>query len=440
MKSLKIVLMLACGLLLGTSFRARAELRAGAAKTDLTPDVKLLRVPLGGYAARKGKPATGVLNPVYARALVVEDNTTKANKTKVAIVSCDLCFLPAGVRLAVAKRLTGTPAADCRLFLAATHTHTGPDPMAMHPGNTFTLNGWTPFNAKLLAFTAAQIATAILDVDKNLQAVRLESAQADLKNRNRNRRGDPTVDPQMTVLRLIATKPDAPFVVATIVNFAAHPTLFDDTDMAISPDYPGVLTSEIEKRTGEKSVCLFLNGAEGDATVSGANGKTAGERVRFYGTTLANDATEIGNRMGPAQHPISLLVFREIEVELPARKPHGTFIVAAATYGATFAQAREIVNALMPTKTTLTLVSLGDVLLMGFPCEPTGDIGLAAKAMAKALGYAHPCVVALVNDWLAYCTTPEQYRAGKYEATMSFYGETFGTTLLQALKGVETRN
>src|SRR5437588_12526092 len=77
-----------------------AELRAGAARVDITPDVKASRIPLGGYAARKGAPSTGVHDPVYAHALVLA-----SGKTKAAIVSTDLCFLPASVKAEVLKRL-----------------------------------------------------------------------------------------------------------------------------------------------------------------------------------------------------------------------------------------------------------------------------------------------------------------------------------------------
>ena len=121
-------------------------------------------------------------------------------------------------------------------------------------------------------------------------------------------------------------------------------------------------------------------------------------------------------------------------MELPERKPSGLFIASAAQLGATFTQAKELVHTLMPSKTHLAFIQVGDLLLIGFPCEPTGDIGLTAKAHAKQAGFRLPAVVALSNEWLSYCVTPSQYRAGKYEASMCFYGETFGTTLL---KGVE---
>ena len=121
-------------------------------------------------------------------------------------------------------------------------------------------------------------------------------------------------------------------------------------------------------------------------------------------------------------------------VTLPPRKPNALFFLAAAQLGASMTQARELVNSLMPTTTQITFVRVGGLLLMGFPCEPSANIGLAAKQLARNAGVKTPAVVALTNDWLAYALTPEQYKAGKYEAVMSFYGEPFGPTLLDGVK------
>jgi hypothetical protein len=123
------------------------------------------------------------------------------------------------------------------------------------------------------------------------------------------------------------------------------------------------------------------------------------------------------------------------ELKLPERKPNGWFLLAASQLGATIPQARALVNSLMPVSSTLTFIRIGDLLLMGFPCEPTGDIGLGAKERARKAGFSRPAVVALTNDWLSYCVTKAQYRAGNYEAAMCFYGETFGEAMLT---GVET--
>src|SRR3954452_10515109 len=49
-----------------------AELRAGVARVDLTPPLQM-RAPLGGYGARMNRPAVGVHDRIFAKALLVSD-------------------------------------------------------------------------------------------------------------------------------------------------------------------------------------------------------------------------------------------------------------------------------------------------------------------------------------------------------------------------------
>lgn len=400
--------------------------KVGAARLEITPDVKADKIPLGGYAARRAAPSTGVHDPVYARAMVLADGNTK-----IALVSLDLCFLPANIRSEVAQRLAkfGLGIDAAHLFLSATHTHTAPDPLAMHSGNSFTnvkLKGWTNFDRKLLDYTVGRIAETIKVADGALSPAHFAIQTGDAVGTNRNRRGDTAVDPALTVLKVTG---DGGKPICALVNFAAHPTLYDDKMMEISADWPGVMAGELEKSVG---VCLFLNGAEGDASPNGVDDVQGAEKIDRYGqkvATLAKDELEKAKQLDT---PI-IDIWSSI-VKLPSRKPNGQFYLAAAAMGASFAQAQELVNALMPTTSQVTFVQIGDLLLMGFPCEPSATLGLEAKHLAKDAGYKVPVVVALTNDWLAYALTPEQYRAGKYEAMMSFYGDGLGSTLIEAVK------
>lgn len=70
-----------CILLLWGTCIARAELRAGVAKVDITPKT---HEPLWGFEDRTD-PATGTLDPLYARILVLE-----AGGKRLAIVVLDL--------------------------------------------------------------------------------------------------------------------------------------------------------------------------------------------------------------------------------------------------------------------------------------------------------------------------------------------------------------
>src|SRR3954464_3304407 len=89
-----------------------AELEAGAAKADLTPPTGF---PMWGYAARHDKPSVGVLDPLFARALVL-----KAGEARIALVGLDLGRAPTRDsvrRIRDALRKDGFT----ELFLVASH-------------------------------------------------------------------------------------------------------------------------------------------------------------------------------------------------------------------------------------------------------------------------------------------------------------------------------
>ncbi len=66
----------------GAGERPAGGLEAGAAKADITPPTGH---PMWGYAARRDAPSVGVLDPLYARALVLS-----AGGTRDALVGLDL--------------------------------------------------------------------------------------------------------------------------------------------------------------------------------------------------------------------------------------------------------------------------------------------------------------------------------------------------------------
>ena len=89
---------------------------------------------------------------------------------------------------------------------------------------------------------------------------------------------------------------------------------------------------------------------------------------------------------------------------------------------------------MMPRKCEISFVRIGDALFAGVPGEPTAPVGLEAKRMMAAAGAPHPAIVALTNGWLGYIVTSEQYKAGKYEPTMSFYGPEIGALILRGIE------
>src|ERR1051325_4435559 len=73
------------------------NLRAGAARVDITPPANAA-LPMSGYAGRT-QGFKGIHDPIYVRAIVVDDGSTLA-----AVVAWELIFVPDPVWAEVAPR------------------------------------------------------------------------------------------------------------------------------------------------------------------------------------------------------------------------------------------------------------------------------------------------------------------------------------------------
>ena len=111
-----IALLLLSTLLLTAADPAKREFRAGADRTDITPELGILIV--GSFSPT---PAKAVHDPLYARTLVLDDGTTR-----LAFVIVDNVGLPQFV-CDEAKRLiterSGLPRSH--VLISSTHTHSG---------------------------------------------------------------------------------------------------------------------------------------------------------------------------------------------------------------------------------------------------------------------------------------------------------------------------
>ena len=68
---------------------------------------------------------------------------------------------------------------------------------------------------------------------------------------NRNRRKDPDIDKELIITRIDLTngKP-----LAVLVNWTAHPTFIDGTDMMVSAEWPGYLQSRLTGSIGNSGI------------------------------------------------------------------------------------------------------------------------------------------------------------------------------------------
>ena len=107
-----------------------AELKAGVARVDLTPPLEM-HAPLGGYGERMNRPAEGVHDRIFAKALVLADG-----QQKFAIVTVDIVGFPPPLKPALVERL-GAAGRQDQILLLASHSHTSIEMNAINPLNTF---------------------------------------------------------------------------------------------------------------------------------------------------------------------------------------------------------------------------------------------------------------------------------------------------------------
>ena len=131
-------------------------LLAGAARASITPLEANLPTQLGGYGDRAGKPAEGVHDTLWAKALVFDFGGEKS-----AILTLDVCHAPWCVlEESLAKAAVPGLAPD-RVLMASSHTHAGLEGMMLDRRNVAGNPHIGVFNEAVLDFVTDRIAGAL---------------------------------------------------------------------------------------------------------------------------------------------------------------------------------------------------------------------------------------------------------------------------------------
>jgi len=395
-----------------------AELRAGAGSCEVVPPIDKWKVTLGGYGARNKKPATGVHDPIYAKALVFE-----SEGEKIAIAVIDLVEVSDEIRTAVLERLKGSDFGDQNLLLTATHTHSAPGAVEKIIVASLIFG---KYSQKVVDLIADGVVNAIKQAEANLQPAVVKIAQKQVPGLTRNRRVpaynydtrrfstpfDPahpegTTDNTITVLRVDNSKGEP---IAILVHLATHATVLGADNFLISADWPGVMRREIKSHYPSAEV-IFMNGAEGDQApnITTQDDPDDFKCLEQFGKKVAKSVLPLIESAKPiTAEPIKFQLERRwVNAQpklmgIPISKTLAKHWLGEMPFGA---------------------VRLGEVIFLGLPIEAISEIGWTIKLSARGYGYKYPIVAGLANGHFLYCTTPEEYKKGGYEAQNTIWGE-----------------
>lgn len=407
-----------------TSQAQSSVIKAQAKEIIITPPLEI-GYTLGGYGARMSKPAEGIHDNIRAKALIL-DNGTK----HYAVITMDVLGFPPNVKPQIIEKLNMKGRwTEKNVLLLPSHTHTSLEMFALNDKNIFNMPPIGIFQPKLLEFVVDKLAGLIREADKNLMAVKIGTKCRQLEGLNRNRRGNPFVDRQLTVTRvdLQDGKP-----LAVLVNWTAHPTIMSDKDMYVSAGWPGYMQREIEACIGKGVVAMYYNGAEGDQSVIAKSAGSHYEQAEMYGRAIAVNVIKLYDSIVPSQD-IEFAYNYEI-IDLPDKKPHPQFMeTGGKEYGLDEEKIQGLLNQVLPQKTSISALRLGDLLLAGAPGEMIAELGLHIKSVLKKDGIACPVIGGLANQWISYILSKNEYRKSGYEASVSFYGDALGDIIVKGM-------
>ncbi len=404
-------LLLALNLPFSTAAAEVITLTAGSSRAPISPGTNILNWI--GH-----KPYPGVLDPIFARALVLSDGRTRA-----ALIAWDLTDTREGfvarVRRAIEKA-TGI-AAD-HILIGASHTHSAPwvpaegDPLLEAERRTLlpVMNG--PGFKDWGDWVVIQTVDAVRKADAKRASVVPYIARAwagDLVFNRRPTREDSRVetmftpptpyalpqgqrfgpmDPTVTLLGFESADGRA---LGTLFNLPCHPVSIYPHDQRISADWPGPVSERLSAQLGGES--LFLQGCAGDIVP-----------IRRSLPSRDRMSQLIGDRVLEAwaqRHklPSRSIRVRRTELDLPLNS------VARRDTGKT------------SLRSEVQVLSLGSLALVSLPGEPLTALNLEIQRRSP---FPHTLVLGYANGGgVQYVGGIGEKRRGGYEMGVAGSGE-----------------
>jgi hypothetical protein len=278
----------------------------------------------------------------------------------------------------------------------------------------------------------------------------------------RNRRGWPDTDTTLTALRFV--EPGG-VPIATLINYACHPTASGPANTEVSRDWCGVTADVVDDAIG--GVSVYVNGAIGDANPAGDDGfdtvRTLGEAVAHAAISSLERAEDVSGRLYIRTERLDLpLNFERLSQRVqnavgragPAlsalSKIGGLRAASSALHARGRADLAQMVAALagiaerrierrggrtvLPTQCGYLRIG-DDVEAFAAPGEVLTHLAIPLRA---SLGARHRMLFGLTHDTLGYFVPEDEWMTGRnnnYEESVSM-GRASAATLSGRLLGM----
>ncbi len=435
------------------SYTAGTEWTVGFAKKALTPDdVTADTYYIAGYNVNN--PAKGVLDDMYAKAVYLDDNTSRGGVILCALDCVGISRKDINeIRQKVIE--SGKVPELKSINICATHTHSAIDTQGLW-GYDFYADGK---NDAFMQSLKEKTADAIIAAYEARENGKLFFGTAEAVGMQADTRTPVDYDSTVTSIRF---DPSNGGKDTYIVNFASHAEMLGAKTTVVSADFPAYMDKEINEQTGGANV-VFVNGAVGGLITGDKINEILDKTINFdclaytkeYGKKLADlvmgieNETELSPLINVKSKTVSVAcdntalllarfigvlnndvaktsatkvaIISEVSYMVLGNKQIGIYMIPGELCpeleSGNFLSADEAANGTAADYKVLSKMS---------DCEHSFVLGLCNDE----LGYIIPKNDFLLHEWLPYFNIPYDENGRKhYEETNSVGPATAGTLL-----------
>jgi neutral ceramidase len=392
---------------LAISRAPKAPLKAGWAKVNITPEGPM---PMAGY--RRRNQYERVHDSLYVRILLIQNNDQP-----VALINADLLLFPPVLKQRLEAKLAAVMP-GIFLYLSATHTHNSLGAWDDSLGGQLAVG---EFDYAWINRTVNAVAAAIQNIKPIPASVQYWESDAHELVINRIARQQGKKD---GVLRgFMLNRQDS--AKACLFTFSAHPTTLSKKNQTLSADYPADVINRLEEAV---DFSMFMAGMMGSHAFTPMPPEKEYDLVEKEGAFL----TEMIGHM-KAEDP-------EDSIGISTAHFPITFGSSQLRIAANWKARNWVFNTFLDDlQGELTYLKIGNILMIGTPCDFSGEIAVNEKlhAYSKARGL-NLIITSFNGNYVGYITHDGHYDSiNKTEVrTMNWVGPYYGQYFAEMIKKI----
>lgn len=384
------------------------NLLVGWSRENIIPD---FMTPMAGYGPRKRYKE--IHDSLFVQAIVLDNGSAK-----VAIITYDLLIVPPLLEKRLqAARQGKIPDIDF-IYTSASHTHNGIGGWEDSPGGQLMAGA---YNEKVLDHLEHQTLLCVRKAEERIKPSELHYYEAPAGKYVMNRLAPGSKeDGIVRGIEVVGSTGEK----AILATFSAHATNIPSKSRVLSADYPGQLRLNLEQNGYD--FAMFMAGTVGSHRLDSIQGASF-ERIREAGEQLSG-----------------LILNHQITDTLPDH-PAISFHTVAVELGSSQMRLfkdfhlRDWVFRLFfpPLEAEIKYLKIGDLLLLGMPCDFSGEISIEKGIYKMAERTGKKLIITSFNgDYIGYITEDRHYdEVNKQEVrAMNWVGPHYGDYFTEIVK------